>query len=210
MLSRRSFLIAGIGGALAVPPATANANFKHPVHRHVAKIEARLQVWRDHVATQHDVLLNSAEHHIAAWRAANSALPNTPQASLLEGVNRLINSRIVYKSDYAVHKTSDFWATLDDALIHGGDCEDYALAKATSLAFHGWPETHLHLVIGILHRGPKSEAHAVLVVERDDGTFWSLDNLSDRIVLAEQMSMQPLYGVDAEGVWLFTRPTRSG
>ena len=156
---------------------------------------------------QHDVLLTSGEPHITAWRAASSALPNTPEESLLAGVNRLINSEIAYKSDYAVHKTSDFWATLDDALIHGGDCEDYALAKATTLAFHGWPETHKHLVIGMLRRGPKPEAHAVLVVERSDGSFWALDNLTDRVVPAERMSMQPLYGVDAEGVWLFTRPT---
>ena len=81
-------------------------------------------------------------------------------------------------------------------------------AKATTLAFHGWPETHNHLVIGLLHRGAKSVPHAILVVERSDGSFWALDNLTNSVIAAEKMAMQPLYGVDNEGVWLFTRPTR--
>jgi predicted transglutaminase-like cysteine proteinase len=203
---RRSFLLASVWGFVATP---VFANFGHPVHTHSAKIEARLKVWRDHVAKEHDYLIQSREPHIVRWREWTERIPSNSEEALLAGVNRQINEEIVYKSDYAVHGTSDFWATLSDTLIHGGDCEDYALAKSTTLAFRGWPETHNHLVIGMLHRGGKSEPHAVLVVERSDGRFWVLDNLSNTVVPAERMAMQPLYGVDNEGVWLFTRPTRS-
>lgn len=202
---RRMFLLAGAMGLVATP---VYGRFDHPVHSHSAKIEGRLKVWRDHVAAEHDYLLKSREPHIARWREWSDRIPANPEDRLLEGVNRLINEEIAYKSDYAVHGTSDFWATLSDAIIHGGDCEDYALAKATTLAFHGWPETHNHLVVGLLQRGAKSEPHAVLVAERSDGSFWVLDNLSNEVVPAERMTMQPLYGVDSEGVWLFTRPTR--
>lgn len=206
MPTRRQLLLAGALGFVATP---AIGNFEHPVHTHAAKIEGRLKVWRDHVEAQHDYLLKSRESHIARWREWSGKIPNKPEASLLEGVNKLINEEVRYKTDYAVHGTSDFWATISDTLIHGGDCEDYALAKATTLAFHGWPENRNHLVIGLLHRGAKSEAHAILVAEKSDGTFWAMDNLSPDVIPAEDMNMQPLYGVDSEGVWLFSR-SRAG
>ena len=202
MPTRRQILLAGALGFIATP---ALGKFEHPVHSHAAKIEARLTVWRDHVAAQHDYLLTSRESHIARWREWSGKIPNKPEADLLAGVNKLINEEVRYKTDYAVHQTSDFWATISDTLIHGGDCEDYALAKATTLAFHGWPEKRSHLVIGMLQRDGKPRAHAILVAERSDGSFWVLDNLSDNVIPAEEMDLQPLYGVDSEGVWLFER-----
>lgn len=202
VVSRRRFLLAGAFGLVAAP---VWANFGHPVHTHSAKIEARQKVWRDHVKAEHNDLLKSNEPHIVRWREMTASIPFDPEAQLLDGVNRQVNAEIVYKSDYAVHGTCDFWATLSDAITHGGDCEDYALAKSTTLAFHGWPETHNHLVVGMLYRGSRSDPHAVLVVERSKGGFWVLDNLTDTIVPVEKMSMQPLYGVDSEGVWLFRR-----
>lgn len=207
-VSRRRLLLASIFGLAAMRPAFAR--FNHPVHTHSSKIEARLKVWREHVIAQHDYLLQSREEHIARWREWSAKIPNAPESELLQGVNRLINEQMHYDSDYAVHGTSDYWATLDDAIIHGGDCEDFALAKATTLAFHGWPETHNHLVIGMLHRGSRSIPHAVLVAEKSDGSFWVLDNLVKDVISAERMDMTPLYGVDLEGVWIFPRPTRRG
>lgn len=202
MPTRRQFLLAGALGFVATP---ALGNFEHPVHAHAAKIEGRLKVWRDHVEAQHDYLLKSRETHIARWREWSAKIPNQPESALLAGVNKLINEEVRYRSDYAVHGTSDFWATISDTLILGGDCEDYALAKATTLAFHGWPDNRSHLVIGLLKRGGKSEAHAILVAEQSDGSFWAMDNLSPDVIPAEDMDMQPLYGVDSEGVWLFAR-----
>ena len=202
-LTRRSLLLASALGFLAVP---AHAQFIPPKHRHIPRIEARLKQWRSHVQAQHDLLLSSKDFRVAAWRDANAALVDTPDSALLEGANRLINRKIIFRTDYNVWKTRDHWATLVDALQRGGDCEDYALAKATTLTFHGLPETHYHLVIGNIHRGAVPEAHAILVVERDDGTFWALDNLTERVLPAEHMDMTPLYGVDSQGVWLFTRP----
>ncbi|MDA0787249.1 MAG: transglutaminase-like cysteine peptidase [Proteobacteria bacterium] len=206
MPTRRQFLLAGALGFAATPVL---ADFGHPVHAHAAKIEARLKVWRDHVEAQHDYLLKSRESHIVRWREWSGKIPSKPEADLVAGVNKLINEVVQYKSDYAVHGTSDFWATISDTLIHGGDCEDYALAKATTLAFHGWPENRNHLVVGMLHHGGKSVAHAVLVAERSDGSFWVLDNLAHGVIPAAQMHMTPLYGVDSEGVWLFAR-SRAG
>ena len=205
MLTRRKLLLtAGAGTAFGLS-WPAMANFELPPHRHIARIEARLQIWREHAMTQRDVLLNSAEPHIAKWRALSAAIPNAPDKQLLEGVNSLINSEITYRSDYEVHQTSDFWATLDDALVYGGDCEDYALAKATTLGFHGWTEERMHLVVGILWRGGNKIPHAILVVEDKRGNFWALDNLLSSVRLAEEMPMRPIYGVDTKGTWLFTR-----
>lgn len=202
MPTRRQFLLAGALKFVATP---ALGEFKHPVHSHSDKIEARLKVWHDHVEAQHDYLLKSREAHIRRWREWSGKIPNMPESSFLEGVNKLINEEVRYRSDSAVHQTSDFWATISDALIHGGDCEDYALAKATTLAWHGWPEKRSHLVVRMLRRAAKPEAHAVLVAERSDGTFWVLDDLSQDVIPAEKMDMQPFYGVEGEGVWLFSR-----
>ena len=204
-ITRRQMLLAS---ALGLVATSVRAEFIPPKHRNMPRIEARLTKWRDHVRAQRDLLLHSDNPRIAAWRRANEALVSTPQSTLLQSTNVLINRDIPYKSDYDVWKTSDHWAPIGDALRHGGDCEDYALAKATTLSFHSWPETRYHLVIGNIHRGGKSEAHAILVVERDDGTYWALDNLHEQVVPAEDMHMTPLYGVDSQGVLLFTRPLK--
>lgn len=202
-LNRRQVLLAAAFGCVATP---VRAEFIPPRHRNIPRIEKRLEVWREHVRAQHDRLVHSRNPKIVAWRRANEAIPSEPEAVLVDRVNKLINRDIVYREDYDVWKTSDHWATILDALLRGGDCEDYALAKATSLRFHGWPESHYHLVIGNLQGGIEPIAHAVLVVERDDGTYWALDNLNDRVVPAEDMNMTPIYGVSVKGVWLFTRP----
>jgi hypothetical protein len=122
MPTRRQILLAGALGFIATP---ALGKFEHPVHSHAAKIEARLTVWRDHVAAQHDYLLAPRESHITRWREWSGKIPNKPEADLL--------------------------------------------------------------------------------AKRSDGSFWALDNLSDNVIPAEEMDLQPLYGVDSEGVWLFER-----
>jgi hypothetical protein len=73
---RRSFLLASVWGFVATP---VFANFGHPVHTHSAKIEARLKVWRDHVAKEHDYLIQSREPHIVRWPEWTEHIPSNSE-----------------------------------------------------------------------------------------------------------------------------------
>ena len=87
----------------------------------------------------------------------------------------LVNSRvneIPYRSDPRREwiAPSDFWNV-------GGDCEDYAMAKAAELRAAG----RGGLWLAVLVNGPAGEAHAVLVAE-DAGKMITLDNRESKLV----------------------------
>ncbi|MBL8884930.1 MAG: transglutaminase-like cysteine peptidase [Hyphomicrobium sp.] len=99
--------------------------------------------------------------------------PYTPRLSTanLGRVNSEVN-KVPYRSD--PHRKwiapRDFWSV-------GGDCEDYAMAKAAELQAAG----RQGLWLAVLTNGPAGEAHAVLVAE-DQGGMVTLDNREAKLV----------------------------
>src|SRR5450756_1139456 len=57
---------------------------------------------------------------------------------------------------------TDYWETPDEFFEHGGDCEDFALAKYAWLHSLGVPERRLR--IAIVHDTIKDATHAVLII----------------------------------------------
>lgn len=108
--------------------------------------------------------------------AAN--LSRSQQASLVQS---RVNRRLAYKQDRDNWGVSDYWASADETIARGaGDCEDHALVKLQALRLLGWDERDLYLMVGKKLSG---EEHALLLVNID-GTFWVLEDGSDRIVHA--------------------------
>ncbi len=75
---------------------------------------------------------------------------------------------------------SDYWADPVEFLTHGGDCEDFAIAKYASLRMLGVPEDHLR--IAIVRDLQKQVMHAILIVYTDNGDALILDNQNRRVL----------------------------
>lgn len=102
----------------------------------------------------------------AMWLSACTEM--TPTMQLAEAVNHQVNNAISYQSDIEQYGQSDRWVT--EPSSGKGDCEDYALTKASRLNAGGVVTS---VEVCLKSEGP---SHAVAVVH-DNGTDWVLDNL---------------------------------
>lgn len=97
----------------------------------------------------------------------------------LDAVNRYVNARVSFDSDYRQYRVADRWVSAGETLARGrGDCEDYAIAKLQLLRHAGFADKDLYLVI--LRDIARNADHAVLVA-RAEGRLLVLDNGSNRI-----------------------------
>lgn len=92
-----------------------------------------------------------------------------PEIEDLERVNREVNA-LPYRSDADRYGLPGHMAEID---AHGGDCEDYALAKLNRLRRLGWPLEALRLATCYTDTG---EHHAVLDVTTYAGETRILSN----------------------------------
>ncbi len=84
----------------------------------------------------------------------------------LSQVQAGVNLRVKYVRDLG-----DDWRVADTE----GDCEDYALTKLARLLGYGWPRGALRMTLYYVVPPDRWQAHAVLQIETDHGT-WVLDN----------------------------------
>ncbi|MGI9482945.1 MAG: transglutaminase-like cysteine peptidase [Hyphomicrobiales bacterium] len=155
----------------------------------------------------------SANPAVARWRkfVLKEAFLETVETKLetIQYVNTTINASVRYASDYRHFHKTDFWATAETTLAEGGDCEDFALLKSTTLDWLGWPVFRKHLLIGVLHREPPrlDEAHAVLIIEfENDPTHWVMDSIGDTLIPLSEFKFTPLHAVDSQtGLRLFLK-----
>lgn len=130
-------------------------------------------------------------------------LTNASEARRIETVNAFFN-RLSYRTDQQVWNRSDYWATPLEFLRFSGDCEDYAIAKYTTLAALGVPESRMRLVV--LQDTRRDVVHAVLAISSGDDTL-VLDNLQERVVSHRRLtSYAPYYSVNADGAWAHVEP----
>ena len=155
------------------------------------KVEKRLADWQRIATLEHKKLKFSKHPKISKWRKQLDAVSSKRGLLLLKQVNILINGDVKYISDYK-HWGKDFWEGPVETLEEGGDCEDYALLKATTLSFLGWSPNRMHLVAGVLDNG---EAHMMLAVETKDGKRWLLDNRSNLLHRWPYDFWKPVYEV---------------
>jgi predicted transglutaminase-like cysteine proteinase len=144
---------------------------------------------------------------LAQWRNLSRLMPGWPPEKKLQNINGFFNSRDA-KSDRDNYALEEYWASPEEFLEKGGDCEDFAIAKYLALRYFGWPERRLWILL--LKNKKNGENHAALAAEFGEKLF-ILDNLSRPVYLLIPekdywRNFTPLYAVNGLGVWMLTRP----
>ena len=139
----------------------------------------------------------------AVWTDFLAGLKGLDSRAQMEAVNRWANAK-PYVEDIANWGLPDYWETPGEFIAHGGDCEDFAIAKYFSLVRLGFAARDLR--IAVVSDSRAHDFHAVLVANID-GTEWLLDNqIAQMVPLAEAPQYTPIYALNEQGWWLQSRP----
>ncbi|GAA5524813.1 hypothetical protein Maes01_01372 [Microbulbifer aestuariivivens] len=120
----------------------------------------------------------------------------------LQAVNRFLN-RVPFVGDAAHWGAEDYWATPAEFIAsHGGDCEDFAIAKLVTLQLTRIPGAQLRLMY--VNALELNQAHMVLLYTPQPGAVpLVLDNLTNAVVSADlRKDLQPVYSFNSDGLWL--------
>lgn len=134
----------------------------------------------------------------SAVPVALSNLSGESELARLEAVNSFYN-KVRYVEDQQNYGVSDYWATPDEFVRRGGDCEDYVIAKYVALKAMGFSESQLRLAV--VQDTWKGIPHAVLVVYTSSGVKF-LDNQYKSVKDADGFTRyRPIYSINAGGWW---------
>lgn len=131
------------------------------------------------------------------WKAFTESQRGGSALKVLDAVNRFLNA-YPYVLDDVNYGVDDYWATPQEDVSNGGDCEDYAIAKYITLRKLGFASEDLRVVV--LNDLNLKVQHAVLAVYIGDRAY-ILDNQAARVQPADRIfHYQPIYSV-TEGAW---------
>ncbi len=137
-----------------------------------------------------------------AWQAMSDGLQHAPVDQQIATVNTWIDETVPYISDLQHWHVDDYWATpVEFIASHGGDCEDFAIAKYFTLRALGVAADQLRITyveVADLH-----QSHMILAYYPHPGEEpLILDSLVKRILPASQRpDLMPVYSFNAEGLW---------
>lgn len=120
----------------------------------------------------------------------------------LQMVNTFFNG-VPFRSDLEHWGQEDYWATPVELLAtHGGDCEDYSIAKFLTLKAMGIDEDKLRITY--VKAIELNQAHMVLAYyPTPDADPLILDNLINDILPASRRTdLSPVYSFNGSGLWL--------
>jgi predicted transglutaminase-like cysteine proteinase len=192
----------------------------HVTARTAARVETTLSFPADGPAASPDLMQTvafavSRTPLYDRWQAvANVPVPNRPEVAQLLGqlkgqprakqldvVNRWMNRRLEFATDWEVYGEADHWAPLSESLPRGkGDCEDYAIGKMQLLRAAGVPAKDMYLMIArdLVRRAD----HALLIV-RVDNQFVVLDSSNDLLLTDREVAdYQPVMSFSGDQSWL--------
>lgn len=141
---------------------------------------------------------------IESWKKDLIPYQNLSLYDMAEKVNHLINSQR-YIVDNRNWGKSDYWATPVEFFTRGGDCEDFAIAKYTSLRALGVPEERLR--VAIVHDEVKDIPHAVLIVYTEKGAVMLDNQMEYPVMTSETNRYRPIFSINRQAWWLHTKPT---
>lgn len=137
--------------------------------------------------------------HPLVWPAVIHQVAAVDILTQLRVVNEAIN-RVPYVDDVENWGVADRWSDPAEFLAHGGDCEDFAIAKYLALRSLGVPAAQLR--IAVVEDRRSGVRHAVLAAYTARG-IQVLDNLSDRLIDAARVDYyRPFYSINEDGWWL--------
>ncbi len=133
------------------------------------------------------------------WKNFMEGLKGKSRLRQMDAVNRFVN-RYPYIEDIVNWGVEDYWATVYEFQRKSGDCEDYAIAKFTSLRALGVPNDDMRIeVVQDLNLG--GILHAVLIVFAD-GQVYVLDNQIKQVMLAVDIyHYKPIYSINEAHWW---------
>lgn len=119
---------------------------------------------------------------------------------------QMVNVWVNWHVRYTEERTDD-WSDALTTLQRGfGDCEDFAIAKMALLAELGISLDDMFLVL-LRDRGGAS--HAVLAV-RSDGMFFILDNRTDQVRPAKEVSeYTPIVSYSGDFEWVYSSKSKA-
>lgn len=147
---------------------------------------------------------------LSQWKNISSSIGSLPQPQQLRYVNGFFNSWPSV-SDDKNYGQSEYWASPEEFLKNGGDCEDFAIAKYLALRHFGWKSEDLWVIL--LRDKKRSENHAVLAARAQDRIF-ILDNLSRPGYLLIPINdylktVTPFFAVNESGLLAFFQTTHT-
>lgn len=145
-----------------------------------------------------------------AWQQMMASSESLGEQQKLEAVNRFFNRNIQWGDDRLLYKSKDFWATpLETLGIRAGDCEDFTIAKYTSLLALGLNPNKLRLIYvkAKLPSTGRDQAHMVLgYYSKPSAIPYILDNINPNILPASKRGdLKPVFSFNSEGLWVAGR-----
>lgn len=144
-----------------------------------------------------------AEQRLRDWQTLYQDLRNKDESEKLRAVNHFFNNTVKFVNDEKHWGQKDYWATPYESLTtHGGDCEDYVIAKYYTLKELGIAVEKLRITYVKALR--INQAHMVLTYfPTPDAIPLVLDNLIGKIYPANRRKdLEPVYSFNASGMWL--------
>jgi predicted transglutaminase-like cysteine proteinase len=139
----------------------------------------------------------------AAWREMVLGLQDQDQDVQLQIVNAFFN-KWQYTADNDAYARSDYWASPLEFMNNSGDCEDYAIAKYTTLLFLGFRDEQMR-IIALVDNNRGGIGHAVLSVA-SNGSDMILDNLTNNVYADNQQTgYSPRFAVNQGGVYTYAQ-----
>lgn len=145
---------------------------------------------------------DDAVERVHDWQQLLIDSQSLPIDEKLYRVNNFFN-KLDFVDDIKHWHKDDYWATPVEFLAtHGGDCEDFVIAKYFSLKELGIPAEKLRLMYVTARR--LNQAHMVLAYYAETNSVpLVLDNINRRILPASRRpDLLPVYSFNGDGLWL--------
>lgn len=138
------------------------------------------------------------------WKELVAELKTLPVRARVERVNDVFNRVPYVLAEVNWHNVA-YWETPYEFLEHGGQCQDYAIAKYLALLESGVPEKDLRFVV--VHDNAVELDHAITVVDVD-GVSLALDNQMASVIPTTFLEQRysPYYALNDLGWWSYMSP----
>ncbi len=167
----------------------------------------------DFITTALDNYEQPASKRIAQWHDIIISAESASLSDKLEYANTFFNEHITWEPDDYVWGAEDYWATPLETLVKGqGDCEDFAIAKYSSLVLMGVAPESLRMVYVKADSNGVTQAHMVLAwYAKPTSEPLILDNLDTEILPAsERADLRPVFSFNGSAIWIGNTSTPNG
>ena len=142
--------------------------------------------------------LDANKQPLQPWLDNRKMLESLPATDMIQKVDDIINS-YDYVADITNWGVSDYWETPVEFFAHGGDCEDFAIAKYAWLRSLGVAEERLR--IAIVYDRIKDMPHAVLILDINDKAMILDNQIKDIRDSNATTRYRMVYSINRLGWW---------